>query len=207
MMSFPGLAAEVGCVAAAVFCAVASVLPGLVVPHTQRPIPKQKIHLSSGETVLVRDATLDHALVEETVPGYALVIIVAATGLILAVAATLLPRRWGGKHEAWPALTALFVSLGLCTLLTNSLKLYAGFLRPNFYAGCGWSDELGDCSHEFATGRRSWPSGHSSSSFAALGLLSLYLLRARRAGCGGGGGGHCGGQAEALLAAAARKPP
>lgn len=67
-------------------------------------------------------------------------------------------------------------SVGLTMILTNSMKLYAGYLRPIFYDICLPDDDYEYCSSGDDNGaRKSFPSGHSSTSFCGLGLLSFYL--------------------------------
>jgi diacylglycerol diphosphate phosphatase/phosphatidate phosphatase len=62
--------------------------------------------------------------------------------------------------------------------LTNSVKLYVGYLRPVFFDVCEPDGDYEECtSGEDREGRLSFPSGHASYSFCGLLLLSLYLER------------------------------
>ena len=64
----------------------------------------------------------------------------------------------------------------MTTFLTNSIKLYVGYLRPIFYEVCQPDDNYEDCtSGEENDARKSFPSGHSSMSFCGLALLSFFL--------------------------------
>lgn len=63
-------------------------------------------------------------------------------------------------------------------LLTNSVKLYVGYLRPIFYDLCEPDDEYEECSSgNDRQVRLSFPSGHASTAFCGLSLLSFYLER------------------------------
>jgi diacylglycerol diphosphate phosphatase/phosphatidate phosphatase len=60
-------------------------------------------------------------------------------------------------------------------------QLWAGRLRPDFLSRCQYNAEQGKCTGDpqvIWEGRRSFPSGHSSNSFAGLGFLSLWLALA-----------------------------
>jgi len=65
------------------------------------------------------------------------------------------------------ALLGLIVSISLTNVVTASIKSAAGRYRPNWFASYG-----GDMDE----GRFSFPSGHSSNSFAGMVFLSLYLM-------------------------------
>jgi diacylglycerol diphosphate phosphatase / phosphatidate phosphatase len=56
------------------------------------------------------------------------------------------------------------------------VKAYVGYLRPIFYDQCIPDENYVACTGDGAEeSRRSFPSGHASSSFCGLGLLSFYL--------------------------------
>lgn len=63
--------------------------------------------------------------------------------------------------------------------LTNILKNYIGYLRPNFYNRCSFTEDTLMCndSEEEEKARLSFPSGHSSLSFCGMTIFTLYLLR------------------------------
>ena len=68
------------------------------------------------------------------------------------------------------------IAIGLTSWLTNSAKVYVGYLRPLFYNVCVPDDTYEYCTSGQDNGaRKSFPSGHASLSFCGLGLLSLYL--------------------------------
>jgi diacylglycerol diphosphate phosphatase / phosphatidate phosphatase len=67
-------------------------------------------------------------------------------------------------------------SVGLTLLATDFVKVYVGYLRPIFYDQCMPDDEYTRCTgDDVEDARMSFPSGHASSSFCGLGLLSFYL--------------------------------
>lgn len=99
-----------------------------------------------------------------------------ATGVPLAIFG--LSQLWvRSGHDFHHAALGLFESLGLTFFLTQTLKVTVGRLRPDFLARCQPDDSL-QCRGEgsaIRTGRRSFPSGHTSISFAGGVFLSLYL--------------------------------
>lgn len=166
---------------------VACLLVPFAIPTTIRPIPGQALVLPDGSTVFVRDASINRPLLPATVPTAALAGILAAGGVIMLTATALLPRRlWGGRHEVWHIVSTGFIGSGLTHFCTEWGKHYAGFLRPIFYAACGFDDELQACTKENDspwTGlddRWSFPSGHASSSMAVAVIMCIYFVRARR---------------------------
>ncbi|KAL4867341.1 hypothetical protein BDV12DRAFT_171486 [Aspergillus spectabilis] len=100
------------------------------------------------------------------------------------------PYRW--KDRLWEfncGFLGLVLSQAVCFVITQALKTACGKPRPDIIARCqprpgsedpspyGLSDSsicTGD-PHLLTDGFRSWPSGHSSSSFAGLFFLSLWV--------------------------------
>lgn len=81
------------------------------------------------------------------------------------------------------ALVALLFSVALTDVITNILKNFTGRLRPDFLARCNpFINASGQavCQQTKLSfvweGRKSFPSGHASTSFAGLGLLSWFIL-------------------------------
>mmetsp|Transcript_4623 Transcript_4623/g.10031 ORF Transcript_4623/g.10031 Transcript_4623/m.10031 type:complete len:276 (-) Transcript_4623:429-1256(-) len=92
-----------------------------------------------------------------------------------AIVCTQLCRRC--MHDLNQALLGLSSSLALALMLVCVVKNAVGRLRPDFLARCVPVD--GECTGDLADvleGRKSFPSGHTSLSFAGLAYLSWYLL-------------------------------
>merc|ERR1712216_442373 len=144
----------------------------------------------SPATVVLRDPSYDKPILDEKVPNSMLGIINVAGVVLTGFVGGFLPQyAFGGRGEGMPALSAAFVSVGVCTLAAGILRSYFGSLRPNFFAGCGWNNTLGACTtgwkgehDDLEEGRRSFPSGHTASAYSTLFLLSLCLLRVARGG-------------------------
>lgn len=88
--------------------------------------------------------------------------------------------------EIHHGLLGLWSSSGFNELITECLKNRVGRLRPDFLTRCKWSDELQACTgkaQDMHEGRRSFPSGHSSTAFAGMAFLSLFLAGLTHSWC------------------------
>ena len=182
-------------VASAALLGVCAVVGPILVPTREQVLPFQVVDLgiTNGDgtpaTVVLRDQTYDKPVVDERVPNWALGIINIAGVVLTGFVGAFLPKCcFGGHGEGMRALSAAFVSVGVCTLAAGILRSYFGILRPNFFDGCGWNNTLAACTtgwkgedHDLDEGRRSFPSGHTASAYSTLFLLSLCLLRVARA--------------------------
>ncbi|KAM6497116.1 lipid phosphate phosphatase 1 [Amanita muscaria] len=77
-------------------------------------------------------------------------------------------------------------SRGLAQLVTEFLKHTVGRLRPDFLSRCKWDKVLKACTGPIAgivQGRESFPSGHSSTAFSGMAVLSLWLAGQTAAWC------------------------
>ncbi|OCH91471.1 lipid phosphate phosphatase 1 [Obba rivulosa] len=73
---------------------------------------------------------------------------------------------------------ALWAGRGFTELITEFLKNRVGRLRPDFLDRCNWDKSLKACAGKLETvmdGRRSFPSGHSSTAWAGMTFLSLWI--------------------------------
>jgi diacylglycerol diphosphate phosphatase/phosphatidate phosphatase len=126
------------------------------------------------------------------VPVWLLAILAGVVPLLAVILLSFGSRRKlaGDTHHA---LLALVLSLLVTGFLTEWVKVTVGRLRPDFLSRCdpvvpsnlplttgGSSLWLGGACRGserlVMDGRKSFPSGHSSLSFAGLGFISLYLI-------------------------------
>lgn len=141
-----------------------------------------------------------HAEVER-VPVALNVVYAAAVPLVLIVLANSLSGASRHKHHV--AILGLAIALILASFLTDTVKNTVGRPRPDLVARCKPAPGTPEnklvgvevCTetrhHVLHDGWRSFPSGHSSFSFAGLGYLSLFLagqVRLFVVGAGGGSG-------------------
>eukprot|EP00551_Chaetoceros_affinis_P004916 CAMPEP_0203668686 /NCGR_PEP_ID=MMETSP0090-20130426/5251_1 /ASSEMBLY_ACC=CAM_ASM_001088 /TAXON_ID=426623 /ORGANISM="Chaetoceros affinis, Strain CCMP159" /LENGTH=350 /DNA_ID=CAMNT_0050533187 /DNA_START=213 /DNA_END=1265 /DNA_ORIENTATION=- len=146
-----------------------------------RPIPYQQLP-NSNDVVL--DFALNNPLVEDvTFPSGLLIHTCITIPLILLILVTAViapaPQLKPKYHDVHSAVCVLLMTIGMSEFLTQVLKYYVGRLRPNFYALCGFDISTLSClnSIEMETeGRSSFPSGHSSLSFSAMGVLAYFFL-------------------------------
>ncbi|GAA5880964.1 hypothetical protein JCM3774_001489 [Rhodotorula dairenensis] len=81
-------------------------------------------------------------------------------------------------HDVHHGLLVLFSSRSLMRIVVESLKNRVGRLRPDFFARCEWDAVAHACTGALdlvKDGRRSFPSGHSSTSWQAMLFVALYL--------------------------------
>ncbi|KAF8347859.1 lipid phosphate phosphatase 1 [Amanita rubescens] len=75
---------------------------------------------------------------------------------------------------------------GLARLITVFMKHTVGRLRPDFLSRCKWDSVLKACTgnpSDIVNGRTSFPSGHSSTAFSGMTVLSLWLAGQTAAWC------------------------
>lgn len=139
------------------------------------------------------DRVVGYPLVEQHVPNWMLFLLLALSFAIAAAA-----MRFA-KYRSEPLLRAMFSALALAMVVTVVVKKLVGRPRPNFVALCEWDGSACRASraHRYAA-YQSFPSGHTSTSFAVLGVPALLLLRASR----GAGLASCMASALPLCAAA-----
>jgi len=91
----------------------------------------------------------------------------------------LLSLIFGDVGDTHLSLCVYIVANGLMFFLKKIAKNYVGYYRPHFYDRCGFDMDNKTCEDEKGTeeARKSFPSGHSSTSFCCTTILTLYLLR------------------------------
>jgi diacylglycerol diphosphate phosphatase/phosphatidate phosphatase len=119
----------------------------------------------------------------ERVPVWSLFLIAGIFPAVIILLVSLLVKR--SPLEFHQALVAFIISIMLTLIITDALKVSVGALRPDFLARCVplSNNPNSQCSGDaklIKGGRKSWPSGHSSSAFAGLGFLSFYLAGSLR---------------------------
>jgi diacylglycerol diphosphate phosphatase/phosphatidate phosphatase len=135
------------------------------------------------------NAAFDYPWQADTVPMWLLGLACYLVPIVLFVSGQALlrlglgKRGWGWHrmlHDVHHALLGLWESAALALLITQTVKPFAGRIRPHFFARLA---EFGE--HAEADARRSFPSGHSSMAFAGLMMLALWIagkLRVARTG-------------------------
>ncbi|KAL1747844.1 phosphatidic acid phosphatase type 2/haloperoxidase [Schizophyllum fasciatum] len=81
---------------------------------------------------------------------------------------------------------ALAASRGWTASVTEFVKHLVGRLRPDFLYRCQWDAATASCTGKLATieeGRKSFPSGHSSTAFSGMMLLTLWIAGQTGAWC------------------------
>jgi len=162
--------------AAALFCLLAVFL-------VLEPLhPSQSFYLSP-DTLWTVSAPHE----DDTVPSWSLPII--CLGVPLATVLALYKMQHRSRVELMRAVIGLLTSVFLTIAVTNMIKLAVGRPRPDFKERCWgtgaamWSvagepicnDDSEAQRKLVVDGRKSFPSGHSSSTMSGLLYLSLYL--------------------------------
>ena len=143
----------------------------VLMPTHQRPLPGQTIDVL-GTHVFIRAAENDHPFIADLdshVPSAWM-----TTALIISPIVMLAVTQ---HEERLVALGAWCMAMSTNELLSELIKRFCGFMRPNFYGGCGWDAETGRCTRDFPDGRHSFPSGHSSNSAAMATVIAIVALR------------------------------
>ncbi|KAH9951202.1 lipid phosphate phosphatase 1 [Amylocystis lapponica] len=81
---------------------------------------------------------------------------------------------------------ALWADRGFNSLITEFLKNRVGRLRPDFLARCKWDKDTKACTGDLDSlldGRKSFPSGHSSTAFSGMTFLFLFISGMTGAWC------------------------
>lgn len=138
---------------------------------TERPIPFQL--LNNGD--YVRNLSNNEIYDGETVPDSLLIVLAIIVPLVLQLIAA---KSLGERGDVHSTLCIYLVALSLTLLATDLLKIYCGYLRPIFYAICQPDENYETCTGDTGSSesyRRSFPSGHASTSFCGLTLLTLFI--------------------------------
>lgn len=162
------------------------------------------IHGHQREFSLTDQSIMYTMAVHETVPSWLLVVCAAITPITIIVVWTLfIPplgtyqrRRWMKGEMAWKerlwdvnlSLLGIGLALAAAITFTNTFKNLVGRPRPDFLDRCqplpGATNPTpftlsnsSVCTQTIylADGYRSWPSGHSSTSWSGLGFLALFM--------------------------------
>lgn len=137
-------------------------------------------HRFVGNTML---NDLMYPIKDNTIPFWAVPIMAIGIPLLLFFVNAIRERRFEALHHA--VLGLLFAVL-LAAIITDAIKDGIGQPRPDFFWRCFpdgiqvFNETTGDVichglSSVIREGYKSFPSGHSSWSFAGLGFLSLHL--------------------------------
>lgn len=139
-------------------------------PH-QRPVPVQYME-GSGE--YVKNLTHNEEFDGETVPYELLILLSGVLPLVLQVFLSL-SRCISPIHEVHSTLCVYFTAWSLNMIACEFVKNYVGYLRPLFFQFCDPTEDYSECTAGGNTIRKSFPSGHSSTSFCGMTLLALYI--------------------------------
>ena len=127
---------------------------------------------TSNGDVLV-DLELNFDLLPQTVPASMLLLIAVVLPLILLLVLGVCSGPSGDAHSG---LCVYFLAVGMNSFVTDMMKNYCGKFRPNFYQMCAFDTNTKACGNDVVNAHLSFPSGHSSLSFCAMTVISLYLL-------------------------------
>lgn len=138
----------------------------------QRPIPFQL--LATGEYTI--SLTINEIFEGDTISDTLLIVLAIQLPLLLQLTAG---KVLGALGDAHATLCIYIVAFGLTMMCTDLIKRYCGNLRPVFYDLCQPDAAYESCTtaneENAKSARLSFPSGHSSTSFCGLTLLSLFL--------------------------------
>jgi diacylglycerol diphosphate phosphatase/phosphatidate phosphatase len=122
----------------------------------------------------IQDASISYPNLPSIVPTWMVGIVITVFPFVIFLTSQL---WYKSKHDLHHACLGLIESIVTTMTVTDIFKVFAGRLRPNFLARC-LPNAAGICSQIGSTvrdSRLSFPSGHSSMSFAGMMFLSLYI--------------------------------
>jgi membrane-associated phospholipid phosphatase len=128
--------------------------------------------------------------------------------VVLLIILTLIAFPRGGIHLVpmlHHSLLGLLTAHAFSIIPTNLLKIWIGELRPDFFSRCDYSEDSKICKPFFHNhklmehGRKSFPSGHSSTAFAGLTFLALWIAGRNGAFAIGGDGLRAAGPLQSRL--------
>jgi len=135
----------------------------------QRPIPFQL--LADGS--YVENQVNSQDFTGETIPDWLLILLAIILPLLLQLG---LSKFYGCVGDMHSTACVYLIALGLTLLTVEVVKLYVGYLRPIFYSLCEPSADYSACTAEGSdSGRKSFPSGHASTAFCGLSLLTFFV--------------------------------
>jgi membrane-associated phospholipid phosphatase len=164
------------CICAILWVVCFFVIPILFPLSNKRTIPFQYL-LNSDE--YVRDFSKNETFHGETVPNLWLWII----SLFIPITIQLCMVIWLNIHSQhhWEidlhnTLCVYLVAIALTHGTTTLIKNYVGYLRPIFFSLCQPDDTYSQCTSGSDEGMyKSFPSGHASTSFCGLTILTCYI--------------------------------
>jgi len=129
------------------------------------------------------DPLIQHPHTLEQIPSYTNNLIAGAAPILLAVIVGL---NRNSLHEIHHGLLAAISGGSLNRVITEALKNRVGRLRPDFLARCKWDASRHVCTgdiYQVLDGRKSFPSGHSSTAFVGMIFITLFLAGKTAALC------------------------
>lgn len=136
----------------------------------ERDIPYQVT--ANGDVIL--SSYINNPNVDvETVPDWLLVVLAMLLPLIIVLTDGMMSPIQNDLHSS---LCALLFAIGSTEIITGTIKLYCGYLRPDFYEYCEFDSDSLQCQSERTDPRKSFPSGHSSISLCSATILTLLFL-------------------------------
>jgi len=145
-------------------------------------------------TLQLQDANISLPYLPSIVSNGLLIFLAVGVPLLIFLAVFPFRRKQAGASVELRLTVLAFCTCILLTLLATDFgKKYVGRPRPNFisYTGYNFTSEIYTLPHNMRDAFQSFPSGHSSTAFAGLGFLTLWLYanlyRYWRIGGAGGG--------------------
>lgn len=145
------------------------VISGVVTEPYSRPIPYQL--LNNGDNDFVKNLTYNLKDKGETFPTWSL----ALLGVMAFAIQILLSAKLGTMKDVHATLCLYVIAVGLNHMLTHAMKYYCGYFRPIFYEICKPDFQTLKCEADSKYVRKSFPSGHASTSFCLMTLFTAFL--------------------------------
>lgn len=153
---------------------ISEIILGKIKPY-QRPIPYQYLQNARDYVLnLTNDQTFDGDTISDAALYFLSYLIPLAIqeAVCYYVYRNQLSARYYNMHAT---ICMYLVTCGIVAISTESVKVYVGYLRPIFYQECVPDANYQYCTEGGEDFRKSFPSGHASTSFSGLLLFSLFF--------------------------------
>mmetsp|Transcript_2970 Transcript_2970/g.4163 ORF Transcript_2970/g.4163 Transcript_2970/m.4163 type:complete len:326 (+) Transcript_2970:62-1039(+) len=144
-----------------------------LMPVHEHNIPYQELDVDDNGINVVINLTYNLRELSSIFSDAALVVVIILAYFLQLILSLTIGSRGDGHRTSCVHILAVGINL----FVTEIMKRYVGYFRPHFYNSCQFNTDTLACDNEVEDARKSFPSGHASTSFCSMALITLYLRR------------------------------